>query len=57
MKLIIFGVVLALLSFIVSLCFYLRGKCNVWTVIISPVVGFFSYVLLILILIFISGDM
>ena len=57
MKPIAIGVLFALIPFAVSYLLYLRGKCSVWPVIVSPLIGLFSYVVLIIILVFLSGDM
>ena len=54
MKLIAIGVLFALIPFAVSFLLYRRGKCSIWPV---PLVGLFSYVVLIIILVFLSGDM
>lgn len=51
------GVLFALAPFAVSLFLYQREKCSLWTVILSPLIGLFSYVVLIIILVFLSGDM
>ena len=57
MKSIAIGVLFALIPFAVSFLLYRRGKCGIWPVIVSPLVGLFSYVVLIIILMFLSGDM
>lgn len=57
MKPIVIGVLFALVPFAVSLLFYRRGKCSIWSVILSPLIGLFSYVVLIIILVLLSGDM
>ena len=57
MKSIAIGVLFALIPFAVSFLLYWRGKCGIWPVIVSPLVGLFSYVVLIIILVFLSGDM
>ena len=57
MKSIAIGVLFALIPFAVSFLLYRRGKCSVWTVFISPFIGLFSYVVLVIILVFLSGDM
>ncbi len=57
MKPIAIGVLFALVPFAVSLFLYQRGKCSLWFVILSPLIGLFSYVVLIIILVFLSGDM
>ena len=57
MKPIVIGVLFALVPFAVSLLFYRKEKCGIWPVIVSPLVGLFSYVVLIIILVFVSRDM
>ena len=57
MKSIAIGVLFALIPFAVSFLLYRRGKCSIWPVVVSPLVGLFSYVVLIIILVFLSGDM
>ncbi len=57
MKPIAIGMLFALAPFAVSLLLYQKGKCSVWPVIVSPLIGLFSYVVLIIILVFLSGDM
>ena len=57
MKSIAIGVLFALIPFAVSCLLYRRRKCSIWPVIVSPLVGLFSYVVLIIILVFLSGDM
>ena len=57
MKPIAIGVLFALVPFAVSVFLYRMGKCSIWPVIVSPIIGLFSYVILIIILIFLSGDM
>ena len=47
----------ALVPFLVSLRLHMRGKCSIWWVLIAPVVGMFVFGLLVLFLIFMSGDM
>ena len=57
MKPIAIGALFALIPFAVSLYFYQKEKCSLWSVILSPLIGLFSYVILIVILVFLSGDM
>lgn len=57
MKSIAIGVFFAFMPFAISLSLYRRGKCSIWPVILSPIVGPFSYVVLIIVLILGSGDM
>jgi len=57
MKPIAIGVFFALVPFTVSILLYRRGKCSIWPVIVSPLIGLFSYVVLIIVLVFLSGDM
>ena len=54
---IVIGVLFALVPFAVSLLFYRKEKCGIWSVIVSPLVGLFSYVVLMIILVFVSRDM
>lgn len=55
MKSIAIGVLFALIPFAVSFLLYRRGKCSVWTVFVSLLIGLFSYVVLVMILVFLSG--
>ena len=57
MKSIAIGVLFALIPFAVSFLLYRRGKYSIWPVIVSPLIGLFSYVVLIIILVFLSVDM
>ena len=57
MRLIVFAAFSAMLPFVVSLCMQRYGKCGIWTVIISPVVGLFVFTILLIVLAFLSGDM
>ena len=57
MKPIAIGVFFAFIPFAISFCLYRRGKCSIWPVILSPIIGLFSYVVLIIVLILLSGDM
>ena len=55
MKSIAIGVLFALIPFAVSFLLYRRGKCSVWTVFVSLLIGLFSYFVLVMILVFLSG--
>ena len=57
MMLIVFAALSALVPFLASLCLCMRGKCSVWWVLTTPVVGLFVFCILALFLVFISGDM
>ena len=54
---IVYATLSALVPFLASLCLCMRGKCSVWWVLTSPVVGLFVFCILALFLVFISGDM
>ena len=47
----------AVLPFLVSLYFYQREQCSVWTVVIAPVIGLFIFATLIVVLVLSSRDM
>ena len=57
MRFLTFAFLSASLPLLVSWCFYRHRKCGIWTVIISPVIGFFIFIITIIVLIFSSGDM
>ncbi len=57
MKLIAIGMLFALIPFAVPFLLYRRGKCSIWLVILSPLIGLFFYVGLVITLVFLSGDM
>ena len=57
MMLLVCATIFALVPFLVSLLLHTRGKCSIWWVLIAPVVGMFVFGLLVLFLIFMSGDM
>ena len=57
MMLIVYATIFALVPFLASLLLHARGVCGIWWVLIAPVVGMFVFGLLVLFLIFISGDM
>lgn len=57
MKIAILAILSSLLPFVFSLWIRRLGKCGVWTVIISPIVGLFLFAILLITLVFISGDM
>ena len=50
------GLFFALIPFIISMCIYRRRKCSIWTVIVAPLVGFWVYAILLVILFLLSGD-
>ena len=54
---IVYATLSALILFAVSLCLHMRGKCSIWWVITAPAVGMFVFGLLVLSLLFLSGDM
>ena len=55
--LIVYATIFALVPFLASLLLHARGVCGIWWVLIAPVVGMFVFGLLVLFLIFMSGDM
>lgn len=57
MMLIVCATLFALVSFLVSLRLHMRGKCSIWWILTAPVVGMFVFGILVLLLVFMSGDM
>ena len=53
---IVFGLLFVLIPFIISMCAHRRKKCSIWAVIVSPLVGFWAYVILVIILFLLSKD-
>ena len=57
MRLIVYVALFMLIPFLASLRLHIRGVCSVWWLITAPVVGLFVFCILVLLLVFISGDM
>jgi len=57
MMIIIIGVSFALAPFVFSLLLHQGGKCSIWMVILSPVIGLFIFATLMTCLLLLSGDM
>lgn len=54
---IVYAAVFMLIPFLVSLRLHMRGVCSVWWLLTAPVAGLFVFCVLVLLLVFISGDM
>ena len=54
---IVYAAVFMLIPFLASLRLHMRGVCSVWWLLAAPVAGLFVFCVLVLLLVFISGDM
>jgi len=57
MRLIASVFLFALVPALGALWLYRRGRCSGWWVLISPIIGLFVFCVLVLFLVFMSGDM
>ena len=57
MTIVVYGALFMLIPFLASLRLHMRGACSVWWLLTAPVVGLFVFCVLVLLLVFISGDM
>ncbi len=57
MRFLVYALLSALLPLFISVFLYRNKKCSLWTVVLSPLAGCFIFMLSILILFLISGDM
>ncbi len=56
-NLIIYSLFSVLIPLVTAIYIFSRGKCSIWCVIISPVVGLFLFCMLVVVLMLLSGDM
>ncbi len=57
MKFFLCAMVFIFFTIFISLVFHRQGKCSIWMVILSPLIGLFIFVILTTCLILMSGDM
>ena len=57
MRFFVYTLLSALLPLFTSAFLYRNKKCSLWTVVVSPLAGCFVFMLSILILFLVSGDM
>ena len=54
---IVYAALFMLVPFLASLRLHMRGACSVWWLLVAPVTGLFVFCVLVLSLVFMSGDM
>ena len=54
---IVYAALFMLVPFLASLRLHMRGACSGWWLLAAPVTGLFVFCVLVLLLVFMSGDM